>query len=160
MFYKEYFHLLRIAVVKRTKMGSKCKFYIVYLYLMGIMIINRSGMGVQMFSKVCLHLVRITIVKRTSTLISDLLLVFINYWRTQMKLLDIHFVSWWLKKNVDYLIHFPDLFIDYWYMYMYIILFFRALEIFQEDAVAELMVKHVILNAIIATKNLHIIHKI
>ena len=30
-------------------MGSKCKLYIVYLYLMGIMIINRSGMGVQMF---------------------------------------------------------------------------------------------------------------
>ena len=104
MFYKEYLHLMRIAVDKRTKMWSKCKFYIVYLYLMGIMIINRSGTGVQMFSKVCLHLMKITIVKRTSTLISDLLLVFINYWRTQMKLLDIHFVSWWLKKNVDYLI--------------------------------------------------------
>jgi hypothetical protein len=43
---------------------------------------------------------------------------------------------------------------------MYIILFLRALEIFQEDAVVELMVKHVILDAVIATKNLHIIHKI
>jgi hypothetical protein len=40
------------------------------------------------------------------------------------------------------------------------ILFFRALEIFQEDAVVELIVEHVILNAVIATKNLHIIHKI
>ena len=102
--YIVYLYLMRIAVVRRTKMGSKCKFYIVYLYLMGIMNINKSGMGVQMFSNVCLHLMKITIVKRTSTLISDLLLVFINYWRTQMKLLDIHFVSWWLKKNVDYLI--------------------------------------------------------
>lgn len=100
----------------------------------------------------------ISIVKKTSTLISDVLLVFINYWRTQMKLLDIHFVSWWLKINVDYLINFPDLFIDYWYVYIYIILFFRALEILQEDVVVELMVKHVIQNAIIATKNLHIIH--
>ena len=85
-------------------MGSKCKFYIVYLYLMRIMIINRSGQG--WGSKCFFSIYRLLI-----------------------------------------LVHVYNL-------------FFRALEILQEDAVVELMVKHVILDAVIATKNLHIIHKI